>query len=390
MEVKAFRVVLPSGTQYWTVIDEDYRVFEEADRFLRETRLARGRAETTTKAYAEGVSLFLRWCEVTGRDWRTAAREMGLFMLWLKWAPGRGGKKTSVVVPGPGSKPVRQEARRNKVLTAVRMFLLHALTEKTVPGWVLEQIYEVGDSSDLPAAAQTESGGLRMRLRARHRLQEPETDIDRASDEEVVAMFMACRSARDRLTLLLLSRVGLRPGQVAGLHRSDPHLMMGSRSLGCDLEGAHVHVVRRQNENDAWSKSKKHWAMPVDFLVVQAFDQYALERHERLPAGGSDFLLVNLFRPPYGEPITTEAIGELCEALSRRAGLGRAVTPRMCRHAMASNVVDAGGSLDEVQALLGQKDPNSPRPYLHPSRARLRNAIERVPSPRLQFGGEER
>ncbi|MFK0113910.1 hypothetical protein [Streptomyces sp. NPDC091217] len=67
--------------------------------------------------------------------------------------------------------------------------------------------------------------------------------------------------------------------------------------------------------------------MPVDFLVVQAFDQYAMERHERLGAGGSDFLLVNLFRPSYGAPRTPDAISELCESLSRRAGLGRTVRP---------------------------------------------------------------
>lgn len=115
-------------------------------------------------------------------------------------------------------------------------------------------------------------------------------------------MFLACRSARDRLTLLLLSRVGLRPGQAAGLRRTDPHLMMDSRSLGCDIEGAHMHVVRRQNENGAWSKSRKSWVMPVDFLVVQAFDQYVLEHNELLGPAGSDFLLVNLFRPPFGTP----------------------------------------------------------------------------------------
>ncbi|WP_244942275.1 tyrosine-type recombinase/integrase [Streptomyces coelicoflavus] len=246
----------------------------------------------------------------------------------------------------------------------------------------MEQLYELGDDSDLPMEARGESGGMRIRLRARHRLQEPETAIDRATDEEVVAMFLACRSAQDRLTLLLLSRVGLRPGQTAGLRRTDPHLMMDPQAVGCDFEGAHVHVVRRQNENNAWSKSRKAWAMPVDFLVVQAFDQYVLERHEVLGSGGSDFLLVNLFRPPLGAPITTDAIGELCESLSRRAGLDRRVTPLMCRHAMASNVADAGGKLDEIQALLGQKNPNSPRPYLHPKASRLRDAIERVPTPR--------
>ncbi|MFD7497461.1 hypothetical protein ACFV8T_34815 [Streptomyces sp. NPDC059832] len=151
---------------------------------------------------------------------------------------------------------------------------------------MVEQLYEVGDGRDLPLEARGESGGMRYRLRARHRLQEPETDIDRASDEEIIAMFLACRSARDRLTLLLLSHVGLRPGQAAGLRRTDPHLMMDSRSLGCDIEGAHMHVARRQNENGAWSKSRKSWVMPVDFLVVQAFDQCVLERNELLGAGG--------------------------------------------------------------------------------------------------------
>ncbi|CDR10123.1 predicted protein [Streptomyces iranensis] len=215
--------MLPSGTRYWTVVDDDFEVVKEADRFLRQIRLARGRAETTTKAYAEGVALFLRWCLATGRDWRTAAREMGLFMLWLKWTPGRGGD-APVVVPGPGSKPIRGEIRVNKVLTAVRMFLLYAVTNKLVPAWVLEQIYEVGDTRDLPEAAQGESDGMRLRLRARHRVQEPETDIDRASDEEVVAMFLACRSARDRLTLRLSPPVGRR--------RSSPSPRVTSCPLG--------------------------------------------------------------------------------------------------------------------------------------------------------------
>ncbi|MGW9046847.1 tyrosine-type recombinase/integrase [Streptomyces lydicus] len=361
------------------MVDDELALVHDADRFLRELRLARGRAESTTKAYAEGLALFLRWCQRAGRDWRTAAGDMALFMLWLRWTPGHGGGQ--VVVPGPGAKPVRGDGRINRVLTAVRGFLAHAVVNKAAPAWVLEQIYEVADDRDLPLQAQREDGRMRYRLAARHRLQEPEMEIDRASDEEVVAMFRACRSARDRLILLLLSRVGLRPGQVAGLHRCDLHLLVDSHSLGCDAEGPHLHVIRRQNINGAWSKSRKPWVMPVDFLVVQAADQYALERHEILGEAGSDFLLVNLFRPPHGHPVSPEAIGELCEALSKRAGLGRRVGPRMCRHAMASNVVDADGTLDEVQALLGQKSPESPRPYLHPARSRLRAAIERVPSP---------
>lgn len=130
-------------------MDDELRVVEEVDHFLRELRLGRGRAETTTKAYAEGLTLFLRWSLSTGRDWRTAARDIGLFMLWLKWTPGDGGRRRTVV-PGPGAKPVRGDGRINKVLTAVRMFLVHAVVNKVAPAWVLEQIYELGDDRDLP------------------------------------------------------------------------------------------------------------------------------------------------------------------------------------------------------------------------------------------------
>lgn len=230
-------------------------------------------------------------------------------------------------MPGPGAEPVRGDSRINKVLTAVRMFLSHSVVNKAAPAWVLEQLYELADDRDLPAEARSESGTMRYRMRARHRMREPETNVDRARDEEVVAMLRACCSARDRLTVLLLSRVGLRPGQAAGLHRCDVHLLMDSRPLGCEVEGPHLHVIRRQNVNGAWSKSRRAWVMPVDFLVVQAADQYALERHEVLGEGGSDFWLVNLFRPPYGAPVTADAVGELCEALPAGPGWSAGSAP---------------------------------------------------------------
>lgn len=351
-----------------------------ADRFLRELRFGRDRAESTTEAYAGAVALFLRWCQRTGRDWSTAAADLGLFITWLKFSPS--GDRGQQVVPGPGVPPVRGERRINRILVAVRGFVSFAVAANEAPGWVLAQLYELADTRDLPVEAQGESSGLRYRLRARHRLHEPDSQVDRATDEEIVALFVACRSARDRLIVLLLARAGLRRGAVAGLRRSDVHFAPDNSVLGCDVAGAHVHVVRRENSNGAWAKSRRPYVVPVDFLVVQAYDQYAVERHACQPAGGCDFLLVNLFRPPIGAPITPDAIGELIERLAVRAGLARTITPHMLRHGFGSNLADSGASLDEIQHLLGQSHPGSARPYLHPDTARLRAAVERVGTPR--------
>lgn len=72
------------------------------------------------------------------------------------------------------------------------------------------------------------------------------------------------------------------------------------------------------------------------------------------------------------------ALNEFLAALSRRAGLTREIHPHMLRHCFGSNVMEAGGALDEAQALLGHASPASTQVYLHPDYGRLRSAVDRV------------
>lgn len=383
--MQAFPVKMPSGGRYWTVLDGEWEPVAVADRHLRELRFGRDRAESTTEAYARSIALFLRWCQQTGRDWTTAAGELGMFITWLTFIPS--GQPRSVVVPGPGAPPVRCARRINRILVAVRGFISFAVVAGEAPQWVLGQLYEIADRRSLPVEAQGEDSRLVLRLGVRHRLHEPESNVDRASDDEIVALFLACRSARDRLIVLLLARAGLRRGAAAGLRREDMHFATDNSILGCRVSGAHLHVVRRVNVNGAWAKSRRPYVVPVDFLVVQAYDQYVIERHEHPEAEGNDFALVNLFRPPAGAPMTPAAIGELIERLAVRAGLSRKITAHMLRHGFGSNLGDSGSSLDEIQMLLGQAHPGSARPYLHPAESRLRAAVDRVGTPRAMAEG---
>ena len=76
-------------------------------------------------------------------------------------------------------------------------------------------------------------------------------------------------------------------------------------------------------------------------------------------------------------------------AAAQRAGLQVPPTPHQLRHAFASNVLDAGGSVDEAQELLGHASVSSTEIYTHPDPARLRAAVDAVPSPR-ELAGETR
>ncbi len=390
--MRAFPVRLPSGARYWTVLDEDLAVVAVADSFLRQVRFGRDGAESTTKSYANSIALFLRWCARTGRTWQAGAEQLGSFMTWLRHAgPQASGFETGgaarVVLSGPGAGPARSARRVNGMLTAVRGMVVHAVAAGQASGHLVPLLYEVASDRDLPGQARDEDGRMEWRLRARHRLHEPETPVDRASDAEIVALLKACLSARDRLIVLLMARAGLRRGEVCGLRRCDVHLLTDSRPVGCEVARAHLHVIRREdNPNGAWAKSRRQRAVPLDFLTVQAFDTYEFERMRVPRAAASDFVLVNLFREPAGAPMRPDAIGELVTAACGRAGLERAVTAHQLRHACGSNLLDAGGALDEAQDILGHACASSTQVYLHPDPGRLRAAVDRVPSPRIQPG----
>lgn len=230
------------------------------------------------------------------------------------------------MLAGPGREPVRGARRVNAVLCAVRGFVAHAVSAGHAPAGLMPLLYELADDRDLPEPARGEEGRMSWRMRARHRLREPEDTVDRASDEEIVALLRACHSARDRLIVLLLACAGLRRGEVCGLRRSDVHLLVDARLLGCEVERSHLHVVRRDNPNGAWAKSRRQRVVPLDFVTVQAFDVYEFERMRLPQAADSDFLLVNLFREPLGAPMRPDAIGELVAA-----GGGRGWTRRSGR-----------------------------------------------------------
>jgi integrase/recombinase XerD len=91
-------------------------------------------------------------------------------------------------------------------------------------------------------------------------------------------------------------------------------------------------------------------------------------------------VLVNLFRRPTGAPMRLDAINDLLAAASRRAGIDPPIRPHQLRHAFGSNS-DAGTGIDVIASLLGHSWVSSSQAYVHPDPARLREAVDRVPSP---------
>ena len=131
--MRAFPVSLPSGQRYWTVLDEGLQVVGVADGYLRHQRFGRDGAESTTKAYAHAIVLFLRWCARSGRSWQDGVEQFALFMTWLAHHRASMKDPAGAVIAGPGAVAVRCPSRINGVLTAVRGMVVHAVATGDSP-----------------------------------------------------------------------------------------------------------------------------------------------------------------------------------------------------------------------------------------------------------------
>jgi site-specific recombinase XerD len=207
------------------------------------------------------------------------------------------------------------------------------------------------------------------------RRRRPERPPSTLTGDQVGALVDACPNVRDRFIVEALYASGLRVAELCGLHLADLHLVPSAAHLGCGVAGAHLHVVRREdNENGALAKSAWPRAMPVTRDLVRAHDVYRFERDAVAEAAESDYLLVNLWRAPLGRALSPDAVERLFVRLSARVGFR--ARPHMLRHSFASEVALATKDPALVKELLGHASVASTDVYLHARWDDMRAAVD--------------
>jgi site-specific recombinase XerD len=362
---RAERAISPvDGAQWWVVIDAQFVVHPEASDFLRCLHGA-SLSPNTVRVYAGRVAAFLGWCDSEGVDWRTVSlSDLARFKHFLEVSPiGRDRYRTGSTV--------------NAFLTAVCEFLRFCARTGLIETVVAERLSEPRWLRFTPPGFDAgESGQFRM-VRARSIKSRAETPFpDALTPEQSKAVLACCRHPRERFVVVLLHDMGLRIGEALGLRREDMHLLPDSRSLGCAVVGAHVHVRRRSNPNGALAKSRFPRVVPASNDVLAAYGDYQVERSDLVGVDGSDIVLVNLYHPPLGRPTSYRAVKDFFDRLARSCGFP--VRPHMMRHTAATNWVRAGVEVDVVRALLGQVSLASTTVYLHARDEDLRRAVETV------------
>jgi integrase/recombinase XerD len=383
VEFWAQRTVSPvDGRIGWTVVDNAYVEHEKAAIWLRVLLDAQGRSVGTAQTYAGRLALYLTWASAAEVEATApAVDELARFARWLERTPSRKHRAgphrrraadANVVALGPARSPGTVEG----ILAAVVEFVRFCASRGWCPPAIAEHLSFRTELTFVPRGwDRGERGGrpvVDRRVVRRRRVQRPPETL---SCDQIAALVDACSNQRDRFIVEALYATGLRLAELCGMHLEDLHLVPSAIHLGCPVEGAHLHVVRREdNLNGALAKSTWPRVVPITRALVTYHDAYRFERDAVPEAAESDYLLVNLWRAPVGHAMSCDAVERLFVRLSAKVGFR--ARPHMLRHSFASEVALLTKDPALVKELLGHASVSSTDVYLHARWSDLRAAVD--------------
>lgn len=382
MEFWAQRTVSPlDGREGWTVVDDGYVEHARGAEYLRSV-LDRGGSVGTARAYAGRLALWLGWASRGGvAEASPGVEQVAAFARWLERTPSRQHRRgrdrrraddPNVVTLRAARCAVTVDGIVAVVVEFVRFGVCRGWCASSAadrlssrvelrfspPGW------DRGERTDRPV--------VRQRVVRRRRVERPPATL---TADQVATVVDACSNVRDRFVVEALYATGLRVAELCGLRLADLHLVPSSAHLGCPVAGGHLHVVRREdNENRALAKSVWPRVVPVTTALVRCHDAYRFERDAVPAAAESDYLLVNLWRAPLGRALSPDAVERLFVRLS--AAVGFRVRPHMLRHSFASEVALTTKDPALVKELLGHASVRSTDVYLHARWDDMRAAVD--------------
>ncbi len=383
MEFWAQQTVSPiDGRQGWTVVDDRYVEHRRAGEYLRLLVDGEGRSAGTARTYAGRLALWLTWAAAVGADdGSPGVEQLAAFARWLERTPSRKHRSgrdrrrapdPTVVAIGPA----RSAGTVDGILVVVVEFVRFLASRGITDAVVAEALSTRRELRFVPAGwDRGERTGHPVVERRRVRRRGVRLAAVTLSGEEVAALVRACANARDRFVVEALYATGLRVAELCGLRLSDLHLVPFSVHLGCQVAGAHLHVVRREdNENGALAKSIYPRVVPVARDLVWSHNAWRVERDAVAEAAGSDYLLVNLWRAPLGRALRPDTVERLFVRLSAKVGFR--ARPHMCRHSFASEVALATKDPALVKELLGHASVASSDVYMHARWDDMRAAVD--------------
>jgi len=177
--------------------------------------------------------------------------------------------------------------------------------------------------------------------------------VPRVEQNRLLRAVEGKRVKRDLALVLVLFDCGLRVSEL------------------CALKWRNVELSDRKGDLAVWEgKGGKHRSVPISKRCRQALRE--LHGNDWAP---DDPVFPSRKGSSQGGHMTPRAVQKLLERYCKPLGIK--VSPHMCRHSCAKDMLDRGNQVPTVQAILGHENPTTTMGYLTSSPEDLRRAVER-------------
>jgi len=162
------------------------------------------------------------------------------------------------------------------------------------------------------------------------------------------------KALRDKALLELLDATGMRVSEIVSLRVDD-----------VNLETATVRVR---------GKGGRERILPIHQRAVEALRAYLAEGRKAFHKEPEEQAL---FLNPRGTQLTRQGLWLIIKKYVQEAGIKAEVTPHTLRHSFATQLLEGGATLRDVQELLGHSNISTTQVYTHVTGERLRETYDK-------------
>jgi integrase/recombinase XerD len=83
-------------------------------------------------------------------------------------------------------------------------------------------------------------------------------------------------------------------------------------------------------------------------------------------------------RAPGQKPVSSQAARAYLRGMLKKAGIDKKISPHKLRHTYATNLLNAGADLVDIQALLGHSTINTTQIYTNVGQERMEKVVARL------------
>lgn len=159
---------------------------------------------------------------------------------------------------------------------------------------------------------------------------------------------------RDQAILELMLSSGMRNSEI-----------INTRTIDINFNERYIKVL---------GKGKKERLVPFSMSAKQTMLDYAKNLRKELALKNKEKSSINyFFLNSKGEQLSERGLQYILKQVSQKSGLNIDLYPHMLRHTCATNLLDGGADLREIQELLGHESISTTQIYTHVSKETLKD-----------------